>query len=98
MMFARGGNAVDAACAMLAAAATMWDVLSWGGETQALIYLAAGSPETAAALAEGQYRAADNMTDRQGALMVLAVSPGSVRTMAYPPHVLRFRNIGPIGS
>ena len=38
LMFARGGNAVDAACAMLAAAATMWDVLSWGGETQALIY------------------------------------------------------------
>jgi gamma-glutamyltranspeptidase/glutathione hydrolase len=38
MMFQRGGNAVDAACAMLAATATMWDVLSWGGETQALIY------------------------------------------------------------
>ena len=38
MMFQRGGNAVDAACAMLAAVATMWDVLSWGGETQALIY------------------------------------------------------------
>ncbi len=38
MMFARGGNAIDAACAMLAATATMWDVLSWGGETQALIY------------------------------------------------------------
>ncbi len=38
MMFQQGGNAVDAACAMLAAAATMWDVLSWGGETQALIY------------------------------------------------------------
>ena len=38
MMFARGGNAVDAACAMLAAVTTMWDVLSWGGETQALIY------------------------------------------------------------
>jgi gamma-glutamyltranspeptidase/glutathione hydrolase len=37
-MFQRGGNAVDAACAMLAAVATMWDVLSWGGETQALIY------------------------------------------------------------
>ncbi|MEQ9570154.1 MAG: gamma-glutamyltransferase, partial [Longimicrobiales bacterium] len=36
--FARGGNAVDAAAAMLAATATMWDVLSWGGETQALIY------------------------------------------------------------
>ncbi len=38
MIFQRGGNAVDAACAMLAATATMWDVLSWGGETQALIY------------------------------------------------------------
>jgi gamma-glutamyltranspeptidase/glutathione hydrolase len=38
MMFQRGGNAVDAACAMIAATSTMWDVLSWGGETQALIY------------------------------------------------------------
>ena len=38
MMFQKGGNAVDAACAMLAATATMWDVLSWGGETQALVY------------------------------------------------------------
>lgn len=38
MMFQRGGNAVDAACGMLAAVATMWDMLSWGGETQALIY------------------------------------------------------------
>ena len=38
MMFQQGGNAVDAACAMLAATTTMWDVLSWGGETQALIY------------------------------------------------------------
>ena len=37
-MFEKGGNAVDAACAMLAATATMWDVLGWGGETQALIY------------------------------------------------------------
>jgi gamma-glutamyltranspeptidase/glutathione hydrolase len=36
--FQKGGNAVDAACAMLAATATMWDVLSWGGETQALIF------------------------------------------------------------
>ena len=38
MMFQRGGNAVDAACAMIAATSTMWDTLSWGGETQALIY------------------------------------------------------------
>ncbi|HMR43021.1 MAG TPA: gamma-glutamyltransferase, partial [Saprospiraceae bacterium] len=37
-IFERGGNAVDAACSMLAATSTMWDVLSWGGETQALIY------------------------------------------------------------
>lgn len=42
MMFARGGNAIDAACAMLGATSTMWDVLSWGGETQALIF----NPET----------------------------------------------------
>jgi len=47
MMFVRGGNAVDAACAMLAATATMWDVLSWGGETQALIY----NPNTGKVLA-----------------------------------------------
>lgn len=38
MIFQQGGNAVDAACAMLAATCTMWDVLSWGGETQAIIY------------------------------------------------------------
>jgi gamma-glutamyltranspeptidase/glutathione hydrolase len=38
LIFGQGGNAVDAACAMLAATSTMWDVLSWGGETQALIY------------------------------------------------------------
>ena len=38
MIFQNGGNAVDAACAMVAATATMWDVLGWGGETQALIY------------------------------------------------------------
>ncbi|OQY96928.1 MAG: gamma-glutamyltransferase [Sphingobacteriales bacterium UTBCD1] len=38
LIFQKGGNAIDAACAMLAAGCTMWDVLSWGGETQALIY------------------------------------------------------------
>ncbi len=42
MIFQQGGNAIDAACAMLAAVTTQWDVLSWGGETQALIY----NPET----------------------------------------------------
>jgi len=34
LMFQKGGNAVDAACAMLAATCTMWDTLAWGGETQ----------------------------------------------------------------
>ncbi|HLM54663.1 MAG TPA: gamma-glutamyltransferase [Pyrinomonadaceae bacterium] len=38
IVFQKGGNAVDAACSMLAATCTMWDTLSWGGETQALIY------------------------------------------------------------
>ncbi len=37
-IFEKGGNAVDAAAAMLAAGCTMWDTLSCGGETQALIY------------------------------------------------------------
>lgn len=37
-IFERGGNAVDAACAMLAAVCTMYDDVSWGGETQALIF------------------------------------------------------------
>ncbi len=38
MIFQKGGNAVDAACAMIGTTSTMWDTLSWGGETQALIY------------------------------------------------------------
>jgi gamma-glutamyltranspeptidase/glutathione hydrolase len=37
-VFQKKGNAVDAACAMIAATSTMWDTLGWGGETQALIY------------------------------------------------------------
>lgn len=47
MMFQKGGNAVDAACAMIAATSTMWDTLSWGGETQALIY----NPQTGKVIA-----------------------------------------------
>src|SRR6266536_153420 len=38
MIFQKGGNAVDAAAAMIAADCTMWYTLSWGGETQVLIY------------------------------------------------------------
>lgn len=37
-IFQSGGNAVDAACAMLAVVCTMHDDVGWGGETQALIY------------------------------------------------------------
>ena len=40
-------------------------------KTQALIYLAAGAPQEAATRAAQQYDTACNMTDRQGALMVL---------------------------
>ena len=37
-IFIKGGNAVDAACAMIAATCVQNDSLSFGGETQALIY------------------------------------------------------------
>nr|WP_241127208.1 aminopeptidase N [Novosphingobium terrae] len=40
-------------------------------KSQALVYLAASEPEAAAIRAAAQYDAADNMTDRQGALTVL---------------------------
>ncbi|MCW1382391.1 aminopeptidase N [Novosphingobium sp. KCTC 2891] len=41
-------------------------------KTQALVYLAPADPAEAARRAKAQYDGADNMTDRQGALMVLA--------------------------
>ncbi len=41
-------------------------------KTQSLVYLAAADADLAVDLATDQYRSADNMTDRQGALMVLA--------------------------
>lgn len=41
-------------------------------KTQALVLIAAGDPAEGARRAFAQYNAADNMTDRQGALMVLA--------------------------
>ena len=43
----------------------------------ALALLAAGDPARGAALAKAQFDAADNMTDRQGALMVLASLDGA---------------------
>jgi aminopeptidase N len=41
-------------------------------KAQALVYLAAANPDLAAQMAAAQYDGADNMTDRQAALMVLA--------------------------
>ena len=49
-------------------------------KTQALVYLAAGNAELGSAIAAKQYDAADNMTDRQGALMVLAGLGTAART------------------
>ena len=51
-------------------------------KTQALVYLAAGAPDEAARRALAQYQAADNMTDRQGALMVLCSLDGDAREQA----------------
>ncbi len=51
-------------------------------KTQALVYLAAGDPAATAKRAWTQFEAADNMTDRQGALMVLCGLDGIERTNA----------------
>ncbi|MEE8192043.1 MAG: gamma-glutamyltransferase [Gemmatimonadales bacterium] len=85
MMFQKGGNAVDAACAMLGATATMWDVLSWGGETQALIYdphtkqvigiNALGVAPTGATVEFYRDRGYDDYPPRYGPLA--AVTPGT---------------------
>jgi gamma-glutamyltranspeptidase/glutathione hydrolase len=71
-VFMKGGNAVDASCAMLAATATMWDVLHWGGETQALIY----NPHTKKVIGINALGAAPS-----GATPEFFKSKG----MAYPP-------------
>ncbi|MFC3099770.1 aminopeptidase N [Altererythrobacter lauratis] len=60
-------------------------------KTQALIYLAEGNPALAEKMAAAQYRAADNMTDRQGALMVLAGLQGPERTHALIDFYNRYR-------
>jgi gamma-glutamyltranspeptidase/glutathione hydrolase len=72
-IFQKGGNAVDAACAMLAANCTMWDVLAWGGETQALIY----NPHTGKVIAINALGIAPT-----GATPELYKSKG----MAFPPE------------
>ena len=73
MTFQTGGNAVDAACAMLAATTTMFDTLSWGGETQALIF----NPKTGKVIAVNALGVAPT-----GATPEFFHSRG----MAYPPE------------
>src|SRR5262245_3114484 len=73
MAFQKGGNAVDAACAMLAATTTMFDDLAWGGETQALIF----NPKTGKVVALNALGVAPT-----GATPEFFHSP----KMAYPPE------------
>ncbi len=61
-------------------------------KTQALIYLAEGNPTLAAKMAAAQYRSADNMTDRQGALMVLAGLDSPERTHALLDYYNRYHD------
>lgn len=51
-------------------------------KTQALVYIAAGNPQRGGQMAAAQYKTADNMTDRQGALMVLTGLDSAARTNA----------------
>ncbi len=60
-------------------------------KTQVLVYAAASDPEKAAELAAHQYDRADNMTDRQGALMMLAGLPAPERTDRLIDFYNRFR-------
>ncbi|WP_338242219.1 aminopeptidase N [Aurantiacibacter hainanensis] len=60
-------------------------------KTQALLYLAAGNADRGRELAWTQYQGADNMTDRQGALMVLAGMSGIERTNALLDFYNRYR-------
>ncbi|HXG80419.1 MAG TPA: aminopeptidase N [Sphingomicrobium sp.] len=57
----------------------------------ALGLLAAGDPERGAALARTQYETADNMTDRQGALTVLASLDAPEREEAFADFYQRYR-------
>ena len=59
--------------------------------TLTLAYLAAGRPDMAVQLAAEQYDRADNMTDRQGALMVLTGLDSPERTARLLDFYTRFR-------
>ncbi|WP_310467763.1 aminopeptidase N [Sphingomonas sp.] len=58
----------------------------------ALGLLAAGDPQRGAALAKAQFDAADNMTDRQGALAILASLDGPERDAALAAFYERFKD------
>ncbi|MBX7536482.1 aminopeptidase N [Qipengyuania sp. GH1] len=60
-------------------------------KTLVLSYLVASDPQGASALAAKQYENADNMTDRQGALMVLTGVDGVERTGALLDFYNRYR-------
>jgi len=60
-------------------------------KTQTLVYLAASEPDEAAKMAARQYDAADNMTDRQGALMVLCGLECPERTQRLIDFYNRYR-------
>jgi len=59
-------------------------------KTQALVYLAPADPAEAIRRAAAQYAGADNMTDRQGALMVLCGLDGPERAQALGDFHRRF--------
>jgi aminopeptidase N len=59
-----------------------------------LALLAAGDLARGAALAKAQFDAADNMTDRQGALTVLASLGGAEREAAFDQFYRRYRDNG----
>ncbi|MEQ7873762.1 aminopeptidase N [Sphingomonas sp. ASV193] len=59
--------------------------------TVALGLIAAADPARGAALAKAQYDAADNMTDRQGALVILAALDGPEREAALADFYDRYR-------
>jgi aminopeptidase N len=61
-------------------------------KTVALSLLSAGDPARGTALAKAQYDAADNMTDRQGALVVLAMLDAPERGDALGQFYHRFRD------
>ena len=58
----------------------------------ALALLAAGDPESGSSMAQAQFDAADNMTDRLAALGVLSLVPGDVREAALDRFYAKYRD------